>query len=346
MSHMLDEIREQPGIVRNIIETQLSRVEALRDAIVERDIRFAYIAARGTSDNVAHYAKYVFEIEHGIPIALAAPSVFTIYEAIPHLDKHAFVLGISQSGSGPDVIAVIERARQTGALTAAITNSEGSALADAAEFCLVTPAGEEQSIAATKTYTSALAMIALLSTALSHDQTRLDQLRRAADVMERTLHLDDAIHHLVSRYKLMTDCVVIGRGYNHCTALEIALKLTETCYVGAKAFSAADFLHGPVAQVHEGFPVLLIAPDGKAYQPMYELFGALKNRHPDVIAFAHNAEFLCGTETAIRVPGPVPEWLSPLVYAVAGQLFAHWLSVAGDHDPDRPRGLSKVTKTT
>ena len=343
---MLDEIREQPQIVRKIIETQMDRVEALRDAIVAREIRFAYIAARGTSDNVAHYAKYVFEIEHGIPIALAAPSVFTIYDAIPHLDKNAFVLGISQSGSAPDVIAVIEQARQTGALTAAITNSEGSALANAAEFSLLTPAGEEISIAATKTYTSALATIALLSTALSRDPVRLEQLRRAADVMERTLGLDDAIRQLTTRYKAMTDCVVIGRGYNHCTALEIALKLTETCYMGAKAFSAADFLHGPVAQVHEGFPVLLIAPDGKAYKAMYELFAALKNRHPATIAFANNADFLTGTETAIRVPGPVAEWVSPLVYGVAGQLFAHWLAVAGDRDPDRPRGLSKVTKTT
>ncbi len=347
MSHMLNEIREQPEIVRKIINTQFRNVEALAEAITKRDIRFAYIAARGTSDNVAHYAKYVFEIEHGIPIALAAPSVFTIYEAIPHLDKNAFVLGISQSGSAPDVIAVIERARQTGALTASITNHANSKLAEVAEFSLVTPAGEEQSIAATKTYTSALAMIALLSTALAADRPeRLEHLRRAADTMEKTLTLDDAIHYLVTRYKDMRDCVVIGRGYNHCTALEIALKLTETCYVGAKAFSAADFLHGPVAQVHEGFPVLLIAPDGKAYKAMDELARALKNRHPAIIGFAHNPDFLHGAETAIRIPGNVPEWLSPLVYAVAGQLFAHWLSVAGDHDPDRPRGLSKVTKTT
>jgi glucosamine--fructose-6-phosphate aminotransferase (isomerizing) len=321
-------------------------VNALRDAIYARDIRFAYIAARGTSDNVAHYAKYVFEIEHGIPIALAAPSVFTIYEAIPHLDKHAIVFGISQSGAGPDVIAVLERARQTGALTVAITNFEDSALADAAEFSLITPAGEEKSVAATKTYTSALAMVALLSTALSQDAGRLDQLRKAVGLMQQAVGLDDSIRQVVDRYKSMTDCVVIGRGFNHCTAFEVALKLTETCYIGAKAFSAADFLHGPVALVHEGFPVFFIAPDGKAYPGMRELQSVIKDRHPATIAFAHDAEFLAGAETAIRVPGPIPEWLSPLVYAIPGQLFAHWLSIAGGHDPDRPRGLSKVTKTT
>jgi glutamine---fructose-6-phosphate transaminase (isomerizing) len=343
---MLDEIRQQPAILRRTIETQFHSVEALRDAIVQRDIRFAYVAARGTSDNAAHYAKYVFEIEHGIPIALAAPSVFTLYDAIPHLDRHALVLGISQSGTGPDVIAVLERARTTGALTACITNDANAPLASVCEFPLVTPAGPEKSIAATKTYTAALAMIALLSTALSSNRPeRLEHLRRTADIMQETLGLEDSIRSLVQRYAALTNCVVIGRGYNHCTALEIALKLTETSYVGAKSFSAADFMHGPVAQIDTGFPVLLIAPDGKAYKPMMELAKSLREIHPDVIAFAHNLDFLAGSETAIRVPGTVPEWLSPLVYVVAGQLFVHALAVAKDLDPDHPRGLTKITKT-
>jgi glucosamine--fructose-6-phosphate aminotransferase (isomerizing) len=346
MSVMMEEIRQQPNIVRKTIETEFHRVDELRDAIIKHDIRFAYIAARGTSDNVAHYAKYVLEIEHGIPVALAAPSVFTLYNAVPHLDEHALVIGISQSGSGPDVIAVLERARTTGALTACITNEAESDLAKACEYPLVTPAGPEKCIAATKTYTAALAMIALLSTSLDNNRPeRLEHLWRTADIMQQTLELDDAIRQLVERYEHMTNCVVICRGYNHCTALEVALKLTETSYVGAKSFSAADFLHGPVAQVDEGFPVLLFAPDGKAYKPMMELAAALKNRHPDVIAFAHDLDFLAGSETAIRIPGSVPEWLSPLVYVVAGQLFANWLSIAKNLDPDHPRGLTKITKT-
>lgn len=347
MSHMLDEIREQPQVVRAMIDTCYRSVEALRDAILARDIRFAYVAARGTSDNVANYAKYVLEIQHGIPIALAAPSVFTIYDALPHLDQHALVIGISQSGAGPDVLAVVERARKTGALTACITNEPASPLAKAAEFALVTPAGKEVSVAATKTYTSALAMVALLSCAMSEDHPeKLEHLRRAADVMEEALALDDPIHKLVRRYTDIANCVVIGRGYNHCTALEIALKLTETCYIGAKPFSAADFLHGPVALVDAGYPCLMIAPDGKAFPTMRELANALRPRHPALIEFAHDADFLAGSETAIRIPGAVQEWLSPLVYIVAGQLFAHWLAVEKGLDPDHPRGLTKITKTT
>jgi glucosamine--fructose-6-phosphate aminotransferase (isomerizing) len=347
MSHMLDEIRQQPEIVRTIINTQFKNVEALSSAITARGIRFAYIAARGTSDNVATYAKYLLEIEHSIPTALAAPAVFTIYEAVPNFGPNALVIGISQSGEAPDVIAVVDRARQTGALTVAITNTASSTLAGVAEYALVTPAGVEQSIAATKTYTSALAMIALLSTALTPNQpNRLEHLRRSADLMDRSLRVDDVMQELVARYKDMEGCVVVGRGYNHCTALEIALKLTECCYVAARAFSAADFQHGPMAQLHEGYPVLLVAPDGKAYETMVDLTHKLKDRHPAIIAFAHNCDFLTGTETAIRIPGTVPEWLSPLVYGVAGQLFAYWLAIASDHDPDHPRGLSKLTQTT
>ena len=346
VSHMLDEIREQPDIIRKIVDKQLPHAEALCEAIAARDIRFAYIAARGTSDNVAHYAKYVLEIEHGIPIALAAPSVFTIYDTVPHLGEHALVLGISQSGSGPDVVAVCERARHAGALTACITNDSESALAQAVEYPLITPAGAELSVAATKTYTSALAVIAMLSTALSgNKQERLEELRKVAGHIESTLTLDDTIRSLVRRYKDIESCVVLARGYNLCTASEIALKLTETCLIGAKSFSAADFMHGPIAIVHQGYPVIMIAPDGKGYETMEELSEQLRPSHPAMISFAHNPSLLAGSETAIRIPGAVPEWLSPLIYVTAGQLFAHWLAVAKGYDPDHPRGLSKITRT-
>jgi glucosamine--fructose-6-phosphate aminotransferase (isomerizing) len=343
---MLDEIREQPNIIRNIADKQVTYAEALCQAIAKRDIRFAYVAARGTSDNVANYAKYVLEIEHGIPIALAAPSVFTIYDAVPHLDEHALVLGISQSGSGPDVVAVCERARKSGALTACITNDQNSLLAQTVEYPLITPAGAELSVAATKTYTSALAIIAAISTVLGgQKEERLADLRRVADQIERTLTLDDTIHSLVRRYKDIESCVVLARGYNLCTASEIALKLTETCLIGAKSFSAADFMHGPIAIVHQGYPVIMIAPDGRGYDTMEELSEKLKPSHPAMISFAHNPSLLAGSETAIRMPGGIPEWLSPLVYVTAGQLFAHWLAVAKGYDPDHPRGLSKITRT-
>ena len=345
-SHMLDEIREQPDVVRRILNDENPRVEALAREIARRRSAFAYIAARGTSDNAAIYGKYMLEIQHGLPTALAAPSVFTLYETVPRLNAQAFVLGISQSGAAPDVIEVVKQAREAGALTACITNEPDSLLAQTAEFPLLIGATEELSVAATKTYTGSLALLALLSTALDETHPeRLVHLRRAAECMERALSLDDAVHHLVEKYVDMQSCVILGRGFNQATAMETALKLTETCYLSALPYSAADFQHGPIAQVVSGFPCLLFAPDGKAFAPMKALAEKLRPQHPALISFAHDAGFLAGSETAVRIPGPVAEWVSPLVYIVAGQLFSYWLAVAKGNDPDAPRGLAKVTQT-
>ena len=346
MPYMLNEIREQPDVLRNAIEHEFHAVEALAMEIKRRKITFAYIAARGTSDNAAVYAKYLLEIHHGIPVALAAPSVFTLYNTVPRFGPNALVLGISQSGAGPDVIDVVRRAREEGALTACITNEPESDLAKTAEYPLLINAGEEISIAATKTYTGTLAQLALLSTALddSHPE-RLEHLRRAADAMEKTLGLDSALHQLVDKYRDIQDCVILGRGYNHATAAEAALKLTETSYVSAKSYSAADFQHGPIAQIAAGFPCIMFAPNGKTFEHMVDLAEKLRAQNGALICFAHDAAFLARSETAIRIPDPLAEWVSPLVYVVAAQLFAYWLAIGKGCDPDSPRGLSKVTKT-
>jgi glucosamine--fructose-6-phosphate aminotransferase (isomerizing) len=346
MSVMLSEIRAQPDVVRRIIDTEFHRVDSLAQEIARRKIAFVYIAARGTSDNAAVYAKYLLEIQHGLPVALAAPSVFTLYDTVPHMDRSALVLGISQSGAGQDVIEVIRRAREAGALTAAITNEPESPLAAAAEFPLFIGAGPEVAVSATKTYTGSLAVLAMLSTALDETHPeRLEHLRRAADSIEKTLALDEAVQSLVENYKDMNHCVVLGRGYSHSTAAEAALKLTEMSYVSAMAYSAADFQHGPIAQVDAGFPCLLFAPDGKSFASMLSLAEKLRAQHPALICFAHNPAILAGSETAVRIPASVPEWVSPLVYIAAAQLFAHWLCVAKGLDPDEVRGMKKVTST-
>ncbi len=346
MSHMLDEIREQPDVVRRVMDAEFHRAEALAAEMRRRGVAYAYVAARGTSDNAALYGKYVLEIQHGLPVALAAPSVVTLYDSVPHFGPNALVLGISQSGAAPDVNAVVRRAREAGALTACITNGPDTALAGAAEYPLFIGAGEERGIAATKTYTGSLTLLALLSTALdeSHPE-RLEHLRRAADAMERTLSLDDTLHHLVARYAGMRDCIVLGRGYSHATAAETALKVTETCSISAQAYSAAEFQHGAIAQVTGGLPCLLFAPDGKAFAAMARLAERLRERHPALICFAHDPAFLARSETAVRIPAPVPEWVSPLVYAVAGQLFAYWLAKERGTDPDAPLGMARLTQT-
>ena len=346
MTFMLDEIRQQPGVVRRIFSEEFHRAELLAAEVKRRGIAYIYVAARGTSENAALYGKYLLEIQHGLPVALAAPSVFTLYDVVPNFGANALVLGISQSGAATDVIEVVRRARESGALTACITNEPGAELAGAAEFPLFIGAGEEVGIAATKTYTGTLALLALLSVALNTERPeRMEHLRRAADFMESALDLDDAVHHLVEKYADLSGCVILGRGYNHATAADLALKLTQTCGVSAQAYSAANFQHGGVAQVVSGYPCLLFAPDGKAFPPMAQLAEKLRAQHPALIGFAHDAAFLAGSETAVRIPGTIAEWVSPLVYAVASQLFTYWLCLLKGLDPDSPRGLAKVTQT-
>ena len=272
MTYMLDEIRQQPDVVRRILSDEYPSVEALAAEVRRRKIAYVYVAARGTSENAALYCKYLLEIQHGLPVALAAPSVFTLYDVVPHFGANALVLGISQSGAAPDVIEVVRRARESGALTASITNDAASELARTAQFSLVIGAGEEIGIAATKTYTGTLALLALFSTALdtTHPE-RLEHLHRVPGLMEQALDLDDAVHHLVEKYADLSGCVILGRGYSHATAADLALKLTQTCGVSASAYSAANFQHGPITQVVQGYPCLLFAPDGKAFAPMARL---------------------------------------------------------------------------
>ena len=346
MTYMLDEIRQQPEVVRRILSEESASVEALAAALRRRQTAYVYVAARGTSENAALYCKYLLEIQHGLPVALAAPSVFTLYDVVPRFGENALVLGISQSGAAPDVIEVVRRARESGALTASITNDSASELASAAEFPLTIGAGEEIGVAATKTYTGTLALLALLSTALgaAHPE-RLEHLRRVPGLMEQALDLDDAVHHLVEKYADLSGCVILGRGYSHAAAADFALKLTQTCGVSASAYSAANFQHGAITQVVQGYPCLLLAPDGKAFAPMARLAEKLRAQHPALICFAHDAAFLAGSETAVRIPGVVAEWVSPLVYSLAGQLFTYWLCLLKGLDPDSPRGLATLTQT-
>lgn len=349
MSYMLDEIREQPEAVRRTIEGERARLVGVAEEVRRRDPSFVLIAARGTSDNAATYAKYLWGLANGLTIALAAPALTTLYGAAPRL-RNAVAVGISQSGESTDIVEVIRAARAQGAYTLAVTSNEGSALAQAADATALCHSGLERSVAATKTYTTQLTVLCLLSALLSGDAALLAALEAVPDAMARVLDDADAIAEHAKRYRHMGACVVLGRGLNYCTALEVALKMKETSYVVADPYSGADFQHGPIAIVEPGFPVLLVAPPGHTYADTRQLEEQLRARGAETIVFSSEREVL----DAATVPLPLPalpadglagEAISPLVYAVAGQLFAHALCQAKGLDPDHPRGLKKVTLT-
>lgn len=341
---MLAEIAEQPAVIARGLEENRTAAESIAKHVRARNIKFALIAARGTSDNAAIYAKYLGETELGIPVALAAPSVWTLYDAKLDL-RDGLVIGLSQSGMGPDIVECVEMAKKQGALTLGVTNDPKSLLAAASDEVLLLHAGAEKSVAATKTYSSTLAALALTTASLSHDPALFTELQGVPDLMQAVLAIDPEIERVAERYRFMEDCMVIARGMNQCTAFEAGLKLSETCYTVAHAYSGADFQHGPIAVVDRGFPCLMFNPEGRAHAQMLELAGKLGGLGAERLMFAHDEASLKMCERGIRVPVFVPERVSPLVYIVAAQLFAFHLARHKGFDPDTPRGLNKITKT-
>ncbi len=344
MSYLSQEIHEQPQVLARLLDEQAERAARIADAIRQRDVRCAVFAARGTSDNAARYAQYLFGALNRLPVALATPSLFTIYHTPPHL-RDALVLGVSQSGQSPDIVAVIEEGRRQGALTVAVTNMPASPLARAAEHVLPLGAGEEKGIAATKTYTAQLAALALMAVQLAGDGERLTHLRSVPEAVERTLALEDLIARAAQRYAHATECVVLGRGYNYATAFEIALKLKELTYIVAEPYSSADFRHGPVAVVERGFPTIVVAPQGAVYDDIIALAHELVDREAELFVISEQEEPLQLARVPVKLPVALPEWLSPFTCVVPGQLLALHVTLAKGYDPDHPRGLTKVTET-
>lgn len=343
-SHLYREIHEQPEVLRRFLTEADVSVRALAAAVHEREIGFVVIAARGTSDNAGRYAKYVFGALNGLPVGLAAPSLFTVYQQPPRLAE-TLVLGISQSGRSPDLIAVMREARRQGALTAALTNAPEAELAQEAEHVVPLYAGVEKSVAATKSYTAELAAVALLSAHLREDDEALAALQVIPEAVGTTLGMEAAIAAVAPRYRYMERCVVIGRGFNYATAFEMALKLKELTYTAVEPYSSADFLHGPLALLETGFPVVLLAPQGAMTPQLRDFAGTVRGRGAELIAISDDDAILAQARIPLPLPQPVPEWLSPLTAIVPGQLLAMHLAATRDYDVDAPRAIQKVTET-
>jgi len=340
-----DEILEQPARLKQLISDQRKNVEEIARAIRSYDIQYAFLAARGTSDNAGRFANYLWGALNGLPMALATPSLFTYYQQPPKLNG-ALVVGISQSGQSPDIISVLVEGKRQGRPTLAITNTPDSPLAKTADFILDIQAGAEQAVAATKTYTAELMAIAMLSVAMSGSQARWQELAQVPGWVEEVLKEDGGIAQLAQRYRYMQQCVVLGRGYNYATAFEWALKLKELTYVKAEPYSSADFLHGPIAMVERGFPVMAIVPSGKVFDSLIRLLDHLKHAQLAELVVISNARIALElAQSPIALPLDIPEWLTPIVSIVPAQLFSYHLTHAKGYDTEKPRSLRKVTET-
>ena len=341
MSLMLEEIAEQPAVLEKIIGTEQEKIKKLGAFLREREIDLIVLVARGSSDNAALFGRYLLEITTGIPVSLTAPSVYTLYKAKLRLNR-AVVIGVSQSGEGADINEVLQSAKSSGAFTIGITNEADSTMAKIADETLLTHAGREKSVAATKTYTGQVLHFYLLASVLAAEKTAYEKIPQFA---AESLDLQNEVKSLVERYTFMENCVVVGRGMNYGNSYELALKLMETCYVVAERFSSADFFHGPLAIVERRFPLILFAPAGVTRTSSIDLLERLQELHADSFSITNDREIAALSSRSLLLSKDIDEFLSPIPFVVPAQLFAAYLAEAKGLNPDKPRSLSKVTHT-
>lgn len=343
-THLYQEIHQQPDMIKTLLKEERETITQVARAIRDRGYAHVIIAARGTSDNAGRYAQYVLGARNGLLVSLATPSLFSIYNTPPRL-AGTVVIGISQSGKSPDIVSVVREARLQGALTIAITNQPASDLNQAAEFGINLHAGPEHSVAATKTYTTELTAIAMLSAALAQDESAFAELEKIPAAMNTLLTELGSFAARTERYRYMQHCVVIGRGFHYASAFELSLKLKELTYTKAEPYSSADFQHGPFALLEPGFPVFIFSAKGAMLPEMREFALKASARGAELIIISNDQDMLKQAELSVALPDEMPEWITPILAIVPGQIFAMMLAYSRKIDIDTPRGIQKVTET-
>lgn len=342
-TQMALEIAEQPVALDRTLTALLPRRAEI--ARLTRGRHRLLLIARGSSDNAAIYARYLAEVHAGVPASLAAPSVATLYDARLDLSD-TVTIGVSQSGSTQEIVEALDWARRCGSATIAVTNVEGSPLTEATDLALLTQAGPERAVPATKSYTTQVAALAVAVDALAARPGRLDAGFAEAPAQAQTLldqpgDLDLMVDALARTDEVLTS----GRGLCFGTTLEVALKLEETCLRPVRGLSYADLKHGPIAIVdHDLVTVLVAGPSGPTLPGLVELAGTVRGKGSPVLGIGGDEAFRAACDVAL--PGPtLSEPLAPLVLAIPAQLTIERLARRLGLDPDAPRGLKKVTQT-
>ena len=341
MTYMRTEIMEQPAALRATIDALLPR--AAEAGQLARGTRQVLFIARGTSDNAAVYGSYLIQVQAGRLATLASPSIATTYRSRVDLSG-VLAVALSQSGRTDEIVETLTWASDCGARTLAITNGAESPVTTAADLAFVTEAGAERAVPATKTFTTQLAALAVLALGLG---AGLDAglLRRVPDAIEALLAGELDLEPVVAELADVQGVVVSSRGLAYSAALEIALKLKEACYLHAMGLSYADLLHGPIAVVDARTPAIVLAADaGPTLDGTVDLARRVTGAGARAYAIGGGARLAAASTRAL--PGPaLPEWLAPMGLVVPGQLLTEALARRLGHDPDRPRGLSKITQT-
>ena len=330
---MATEMAEQPGVLAGVLRRADTDAEAIQ-AVLPHPLAGTMFLARGSSDNAAVFGRYLAELRSGRPAGLMAPSLYTRYHAA--VDWSGFlVVALSQSGATPEIVRTCADLRASGAVVIGLTNLPGSPLAEVVDGELLARAGPERAVPATKTVTAQLALLVTVTSALSAALPRshgAGELAGLPDAVAAVLDDPGPARNLAARWQGLDRLVVAGRGLAYAAALETALKIKETTGILAEGISTADLLHGPIATVYAGAPVLLIEGGGPADTDLADLRNLLAAR---------------GAEQAgLPLPHGLPETAQVITAVVRGQQLARELALARGADPDAPAHLSKVTATT
>ncbi len=340
---MLQEIKQSPQVIARQLMENSEATMRLVNAVQERDPAFAMTIARGTSDHASSFIKYALETSIGLVTASASPSITGIYDAKLKLEN-ALVIAVSQSGQSPDVVGSLQAARDAGAITVAVVNQPNSPLENIAEFVFPMHAGEEKSVAATKTFVSSLVALLPAISELSGDKDLALALKNLPNICAQSLENESIIKEKVDRYRYAEKMIVLGRGFHFPIALETALKLKETCVIQAEAFSSAEFAHGPMILIEQGFPVIAFQAKDKTKSGSLERYHDLANKGAEFVLIGGEAPSL-EAEIFLSTPSTGHPLTDPIPAILSGYLFAAHLSLAKGMDPDKPRSLNKVTKT-
>ena len=341
---MRTEILSQAQAVERTIAHTRSLDTEIRALVTKHQVTNVIFFARGTSDNAAMYGFYLFANHCGLSATSGHPSLATAYHAAVSL-KNTLAIGISQSGRTEEIVESLRWAKSAGAATIGITNTPASPIFSAADITVLTQAGEERAVPATKTFTSALAALAVIAEAIAPESFPNGAIDQLPTQINETFAQQQQIDQIASALKQQETAVMTGRGYCVAIASEIALKLQESCYLVSLGLSAADLQHGPKAIIDHRLPIIafVAGPTSPVNNTVVELVGKLKQQASNVITFGPVDSGLLG-DLNVVVPQNI-ESLMPILLAPPAQLMVEATAVAKGLNPDLPRGLTKVTQT-
>lgn len=342
-SQLEHEIREQGEVLAARTERGWESAERAAEALAQDDVDYAMIAARGTSDNAARYAQYLLGVELRLPVGLATPWLYS-GDAPPLLSRGALV-AISQSGRSPDIVRVVEAARDQGRPTIVLTNDPDSPLARASGIVVPLLAGDERSVAATKTYLCSLHAIAQIAAVLRPDPDRLAWFERIPSLVSAAVDAQLTQRPQFDRLDRAALVTVVGRGLELATAYETALKVRELSGIAAEAFSLPDLIHGPIAALRPTGAVWLLSTAGH-HQPDRGALELLRQATGVSVVVSDDDELLAAAEIPVKVQSGLPQWLAPIVAVIPGQAAALRLGEHRGGNVDQPGGLTKVTLTS